>query len=226
MVAETSFGVFTRVYSRLPGSMRSGENPRWKSTPGTRPGVSPARRRGAPRWSRGRSSTRGRPPHPDAGSGRSSGRPPRRRTGRGRRGESGVGTAMIARSKSRAGLGSRRGVVPPGAARNSLPADRGQPFVGHVLDVGPAAPEELDLGGVQVDADHVVTDLGGPDRQGQADVTQTDDDDSAHAVPLSWSDGGPPGGRGLLVVSRRRAPRARRRAGPRGRRSRSGWSRR
>ena len=49
--------------------------------------------------------------------------------------------------------------------------------IGHVLDMGPPRLEAGDLGPVDVVADDVESDVGGPHRQRQADVALTEHDD-------------------------------------------------
>ena len=55
--------------------------------------------------------------------------------------------------------------------------ERRQGRVGHVLDVAAAGVQRLDLGRVDVEADHLVPRLGEGDGEGQADVAEADDPD-------------------------------------------------
>ena len=178
MSPPTTFGVLRSVQSVRPGSTRSGEKARAKSLPATSPDSSSS----GTRWSRvvpGNvvdSSTIELPARHHAGQRRAAPSSGPRSGSRLRL--SGVGTQTRIASVS---CRSTARVV------NSIrSSDAGEPLGGDVLDVGAALAQAGDLGGVDVDADHVLPRLREGHRERESDVAQADDAD-AHAPPRSRS---------------------------------------
>ena len=94
----------------------------------------------------------------------------------------GVGTEITAKSKPAIARRSAVGRYRPVSRRGR------QTLVGDVLDVGAAGGRAVDLGGVELEADDVESDLDGPDGDGQAHIALADDDDALDSCAFSsWA---------------------------------------
>ena len=171
-------GVFSSVQVGLPGSMRSGLYPRWKSFPASE-SRAPPRGSGppAPRSSPGSWSTRGPRRRPGA---EVAGHQARRRLDEGE-----VGDPFVQGGRDvddgdvevRPAARDRRWARSARDAQGLL-----QAVVGDVPDVRAARGQQLDAFGVEIEADDVVADLDGAEGERQPDVALADDGQSSRSL--------------------------------------------